>query len=102
MSDCPDEHRTQHYRGEWHGFGPVMDSERVIFAVFEKTKSDGNHLAQDSFDNNSLKNLAQSLARDSLVTRPTGRKKNTGTSSSFTGWAATNMPLKIESISLSG
>src|SRR5215469_12111759 len=75
MSDCPEERSTQHYRGEWCGFGPVADDEHVIFAVFQKTKCREQQLAQDSFDNSNLKMRTQSLARGAFVSRSIFNRK---------------------------
>jgi hypothetical protein len=69
MSDCPKEKETQHFKGQWYGFGPVSDCEIVIFAVFETTIRDGSRLAQNSFRNSSLAKSAESLARASYLTR---------------------------------
>jgi hypothetical protein len=68
MTACPEEMRTLHYRGRWFGFGPVCDTERVIFAVFEGTPRSGESLSDNSFENNKLKKDEQSLARASFVT----------------------------------
>jgi len=69
MVDCVEELHTQHYRGKWHGFGPIFDHERVLFAVFEKTKRDGILLIANSFDSQSLARCEQSIARVSYLTR---------------------------------
>jgi hypothetical protein len=69
MTECAEEHQTQHYRGKWHGFGPVRNSERLLFAVFERTKLAGSRLAADSFSNSNLRQTTQSVARSSYVTR---------------------------------
>jgi hypothetical protein len=71
MSDCVEERTSQHFRGRWHGFGPVKDGEKVIFAVFQSTNCLGNRLTAVSFNNNHLKKSAQSLARQAFVTRKT-------------------------------
>jgi hypothetical protein len=70
MTDCADEHHTCHYRGRWLGFGPVRNSEHVLFAVFDRTRRDNTRLAANSFDNTSLANNTQSLSRASYVRRP--------------------------------
>ena len=69
MIDCLDERATKHFRGHWYGFGPVQDAEAVVFAVFQSTKIKNGRLTADSFDNKHLKRNAQSLARQSFVTR---------------------------------
>ncbi len=69
MTDCVEELTTQHFRGRWHGFGPVKDREVVIFAAFQSTNCVGGRLTADSFDNKHLKTSAQSLARRAFVTR---------------------------------
>ena len=74
MTDCPEERKTQHFRGRFYGFGPVRDDETVIFAVFQSTKRVGQRLIANSFDNKHLKNAAQSLARRSFVTKKTFNK----------------------------
>ena len=62
-----EEQSTRHHRGRWHGFGPVQNSEMVIFAIFEDTKRSGCVLTIDSFQN--LKNQTQSLARINYTPR---------------------------------
>jgi hypothetical protein len=69
MTDCLDERITKHFRGRWYGFGPVKDAESVVFAVFGSTKLKDGRLIADSFDNKHLKTNAQSLARQSFVTK---------------------------------
>ena len=69
MTECPDEKGTRHYGGQWGGYGPVRDSETVIFAVFAKTKRSGDRLAADSFDNGRLRDENESIARLELTTR---------------------------------
>jgi hypothetical protein len=71
MTDCPAEKQTQHFKGKWHGFGPVSNCETVIFAVFDTTKcnQNGSKLAADSFSNKSLAINTQSLARAAYLTR---------------------------------
>jgi hypothetical protein len=71
MTECLEEQTTQHFRGHWHGFGPVRNHEKVIFAVFEATSCNGRQLIAASFDNDHLKSITQSLARHSFVTLPT-------------------------------
>jgi hypothetical protein len=69
MVDCIEESQTQHYKANWYGFGPVRDCERVLFAVFEKTKRDGHRLIENSFDTTSLARHEQSVGRASYLTR---------------------------------
>lgn len=69
MTDCPAEKQTQHYKGKWHGFGPVSSCETVIFAVFDTTKRNGSKLAANSFRSDSLVKNAQSLGRAPYLTR---------------------------------
>jgi hypothetical protein len=70
MPVCVEEQQTHHHLGKWHGFGRVANSERVIFAVFDDTKREGNGLSGNSFSTN-LNNRTQSLARSSFVPRRT-------------------------------
>jgi hypothetical protein len=67
MNDCADEQQTRHYRGKWFGFGPVRDSEHVLFAVFQDTSHAGSSLTEKSFTSN-LTKTSESLARASFVT----------------------------------
>jgi hypothetical protein len=60
--DCI-ELRTHHHKGKWHGFGPIRDCERILFAVFENTKRDGSRLVSNSFDTKSLTRYEQSVGR---------------------------------------
>ncbi len=69
MFNCGEESFTHHYLGRWFGFGPARDTERVIYAVFQKAPRNGNLLNENSFENNKLKKNSQSLARASWVTR---------------------------------
>jgi hypothetical protein len=69
MTYCDGEHRTQHHRGRWHGFGPVRDEETVLFAVFETTVRDGDRLQENSFSHKNLVRCSESLARSSFVTK---------------------------------
>jgi hypothetical protein len=69
MLECSEEAETQHHLGTGHGFGPVLNSEYVYFAVFEFTKCDGNSLAADSFENKQLKKGGQSVCRASHTSR---------------------------------
>src|SRR6266852_2954350 len=69
MTDCLEEQQTQHYRGKWYGFGPVNNGERVVFAVFERTKRAESQLTANSFESSYLANSSQSLTRASYVTR---------------------------------
>src|ERR1700730_8928089 len=69
MTDCVHEKQTQHYKGQWHGFGPVSNCETIIFAVFEQTKRNAARLTASSFTKAYLAKTAQSLARASFLTR---------------------------------
>jgi hypothetical protein len=69
MTECVEEQCTGHYRGRWHGFGPVHNHERVLLAVFETTKRDGFRLTGDSFNNKHLASSSESLVRISYVTK---------------------------------
>jgi hypothetical protein len=69
MSVAEEERHTHHYRGVWHGFGPVQDAELVLFAVFQTTKIDGQSLSENSFRNDSLARKSESVARQLYVTR---------------------------------
>jgi hypothetical protein len=67
MNECVEEQQTQHYRGKWHGFGPVKDGETLILAVFERTRRQGSKITAETFTN--LKGHSESTARRSFVTR---------------------------------
>jgi hypothetical protein len=68
MEGCSCEQRTHHHRGKWYGFGPVDNAEIVVFAVFERSKLDGNLITSDTFDNNDLHRANHSLARPTCCT----------------------------------
>jgi hypothetical protein len=68
MEGCSCEQRTHHHRGRWHGFGPVDNTETVVFAVFERSKLDGNLITSDTFDNSDLHRANHSLARPKYCT----------------------------------
>jgi hypothetical protein len=70
MSDCVEEQTTHHFRGRWHGFGPVRDPEHVLFAVFPDIPRNGDRLTDASFSSN-LNNLTQSLGRVLYVSQKT-------------------------------
>src|SRR5271154_733143 len=69
MVDCIKELQAQHYLGPEHGFGPVRDDERILFAVFDTTEREGSILTGNSFEESHLKRDALSLARDTYVTK---------------------------------
>jgi hypothetical protein len=64
-----DEEITHHFRGKWFGFGPVQNDELLVFAVFEKTATNGRRLNFKSFDRKKLIAAEQSIARQALVTK---------------------------------
>lgn len=68
MEGCSCEQRTLHHRGQWYGFGPVDKTEIVVFAVFDRSKLDGNLITSDTFDNNDLHRANHSLARPRCCT----------------------------------
>lgn len=70
MTDCVEELSTRHYLGRWYGFGPVLDSEHVVYAILPTTSRNGNKLTAASFTAN-LNNRTQSLARVRYVTKGT-------------------------------
>jgi hypothetical protein len=69
LTDCPEERATRHYLGPCYGFGPVKNTEEVIFAVFDDTKRDGARLSEKSFTNSNMVSKTQSLARSAYVSR---------------------------------
>ncbi|MBP1297476.1 hypothetical protein [Bradyrhizobium elkanii] len=71
MIGAGDENKTHHFRGKWFGFGPVQDSEALVFAVFATTKTNGQRLSAKSFDRQKLVKAEQSIARQSVTTRKT-------------------------------
>jgi hypothetical protein len=64
---CPRESSTQHYLGGQQGFGPVTDTENVIFAVFEKTPKDNRRLITTALETKQLKRGEISLARQRFI-----------------------------------
>jgi hypothetical protein len=63
MSDCAEEVLNKHHRGPRCGFGPVADTEDVVFAVFQKTPQANGRLQASSFDQKQLKRNEQSVSR---------------------------------------
>lgn len=60
---------TCHFRGRWHGFGPVCDREHLVFAVFDTTPRSGATLLQNAFKQ--LAGNSESVGRTSFITRNT-------------------------------
>lgn len=71
MVACPEEQSTQHYRGKWHGFGPVADSELVVFAIFGSAVHLGDALNSDRFESRRIARGEHSLARAAFTTNST-------------------------------
>jgi hypothetical protein len=67
MSECVEEQQTRHYRGRWHGFGPVQDDEQLIFAVFDRTARNDDSLMPECFKQ--LSGSSESVGRARYVTR---------------------------------
>ncbi len=62
-SACVDELTTQHYRGFWHGHGPVLPDEMIVLAVFDQHPRNGSRLNANAFDSAQLKKGELSVAR---------------------------------------
>jgi hypothetical protein len=68
MTECVDEQRTRHHRGQWCGFGPVRDREYILYAVFDDTERNGAFLTQKSFTTNLIQ-TSESVGRVAYLTR---------------------------------
>jgi len=75
MIAAGDEQKTHHFRGKWFGFGPISNDEFLVFAIFEKTKRNGQRLSIGSFERKKLVDATQSIARQTFVTRATFRRE---------------------------